>query len=64
MQIDDVSRFLLHVQNNWDIGFSFQTFFFFITCALVLFKIEKDFNIDDYKIKSTWKWENSFLNIF
>jgi hypothetical protein len=52
MQIDDVSRFLLHVQNNYENGF-FQTFFFFIKCASFLFKIEEDFNIDDYKIKIT-----------
>jgi len=39
-------------------------FFFVVKCAPFLFKIEKDLNIDDYKSKSTWKWENSFLNTF
>jgi hypothetical protein len=53
MQIDDVSRFLLHVQSNYENGFFFQTFFFLIKCAPFLFKIEEDLNIDDYKRKIT-----------
>jgi hypothetical protein len=34
-------------------GFSFQISFSLIKCAPFLFKIEEDFNIDDYKSKST-----------
>jgi hypothetical protein len=30
----------------------FSTFFFLIKCAPFLFKIEEDFNIDDYKENS------------
>jgi hypothetical protein len=52
MQIDDVSRSLLHVQINSENGLFFQTFFFLIKCAPFLFKIEEDLNIDDYKKKS------------
>jgi hypothetical protein len=52
MQIDNVSRVLLHVQKNYHNDFFFfQFFFFLITCAPFLFKIEEDLNIDDYKRK-------------
>jgi hypothetical protein len=53
MQIDDVSKAFLHVQNNYCNGFLFQMFFLFIKCAPYILKIEKDLNIDDYKSKGT-----------
>jgi hypothetical protein len=53
MQIADVSKALLQVQNNCHNGFIFQMSFFFIKCAPFLFKIEEDLNIDDYKSKGT-----------
>jgi hypothetical protein len=31
-----------------------QTSFFFIKCASFFLKIEEEFNIDDYRSKSTW----------
>ncbi len=52
MQINDVSRVLLHVQNNYHNGFIFQMFFFLIKCAPFFLKIEEDFNIDDIKEKA------------
>ncbi len=37
-----------------------NVFFLYQMCTIP----EKDLNIDDYKSKSTWKWENSFKNTF
>jgi hypothetical protein len=52
MQIDNGSKVFLHVQNNYDNFFFFQTSFFLIKCAPFFLKIEEDFNIDDFKNKS------------
>jgi hypothetical protein len=52
MQIHDVSKGLLHVQNNYQNDFIFQMFFFLIKCAPFFLKIEEGFNLDDYKGKN------------
>jgi hypothetical protein len=52
MQINDVSKGLVHVQNNYQNDFIFQMFFFLIKCAPFFLKIENDLNIDDYKKKT------------
>ncbi len=55
MQIDDLSKVLYMFKTIVNNGF----FFFFkchyskYQCTPFLFKIEKDFNIDDYKRKNT-----------
>jgi hypothetical protein len=56
MQIDDVSRVILHVQNNCHNLVFFQKVFFLIKCAPFLFKIGEGINVDDYNRKNTWNW--------
>jgi hypothetical protein len=52
MQIDKISKVLLHCQNNCVNLVFFQTSFFLIKCAPFLFKIEKGLNIDGIKAKA------------
>jgi len=47
-----------------DNSYFFQIYLFFTKCAPFFLKIEKDFNIDDYKAKRTWTNENCLYNQF
>jgi hypothetical protein len=49
MQIDNVSKVFLHVQNSHGQYIFFQTFFFVIKCAPFPLKIGEDINIDGRK---------------
>jgi hypothetical protein len=67
MQIDDVSRIILHVQSNCHNLFFFQMYFFLIKCAPFFLKIGEGISIDDYKAKALEIGKFRFkmhLNIF
>jgi len=59
------SKIFLHVQSTQTLKMGspcfFQTSFFPTKCSPFLLKIGKDFNIDDFKGKSTWLMKKNYI---